>query len=101
MWSCPATRHEVAWGERRYSSYSLLTSALDGGEWSASRSGRALLPGKGLLVPIGQEVAWAPEPVSSQRLQEKSSPSDEDRTPVVQSVVIHYTYWATPVSDML
>jgi hypothetical protein len=30
------TRHEGAWGERRYSSYSFLTSALDGGEWSAS-----------------------------------------------------------------
>ncbi|KDR19802.1 Proton-coupled folate transporter [Zootermopsis nevadensis] len=35
-----------AWGERRYSSYSFLTSALDGGEWSASRPGRALRPGK-------------------------------------------------------
>jgi hypothetical protein len=32
-----------AWGERRYSSYS-LTSALEGGEWSASRFGRALPP---------------------------------------------------------
>jgi hypothetical protein len=27
---------------RRYSSYSFSTSALDGGEWSASRPGRAL-----------------------------------------------------------
>jgi hypothetical protein len=34
-------------GERRYSSYSYLTSALDGGEWSASRPGRTLPPGKG------------------------------------------------------
>jgi hypothetical protein len=34
-------------GERRYSSYSYLTSALDGGEWSASRPGRALPTGKG------------------------------------------------------
>jgi hypothetical protein len=33
-------------GERRYSSYSFLTSALDWGEWSASRPGRALPPGK-------------------------------------------------------
>jgi hypothetical protein len=31
----------------RYSSYSLSTSALDGGEWSASRPGRALAPGNG------------------------------------------------------
>jgi hypothetical protein len=28
--SCPTTRHAGAWGERRYSSYSFLTSALDG-----------------------------------------------------------------------
>jgi hypothetical protein len=34
-------------GERRYSSYSFTTSALDGGGWSASRPGRALPPGKG------------------------------------------------------
>jgi hypothetical protein len=27
-------------GDRRYSSYSFLTSTLEGGEWSASRSGR-------------------------------------------------------------
>jgi hypothetical protein len=40
--SDPATRHGGAWGERRYSSYSFLTSALDGSEWSASRPGRAL-----------------------------------------------------------
>jgi hypothetical protein len=49
--SCPATRHGGTWGERRYSSYSYLTSALDGGEWSASRPGRALTPGKGPLIP--------------------------------------------------
>jgi hypothetical protein len=40
-------------GERRYSSYSFSTSALDGGEWSASRPGRALPPGKEHPVPIG------------------------------------------------
>jgi hypothetical protein len=43
----PITRHEGAWGEMRYSSYSLSTSALDWGQWSASRLGRALAPGKG------------------------------------------------------
>jgi hypothetical protein len=54
----PATRHGGAWGERRYDSYSFLTSALDGGEWSASRPGRALPPGKGPPVPIVQEAEW-------------------------------------------
>jgi hypothetical protein len=43
--SSPATRHGGTWGERRYSSYSFSTSALDGGEWSASRPGRAFTPG--------------------------------------------------------
>jgi hypothetical protein len=38
------TSHGGAWGERMYRPYSYLTSALDGGEWSASRSGRALPP---------------------------------------------------------
>jgi hypothetical protein len=55
-----------------YSSYSFMTSALDGGEWSASRPGRALVPGKGPPVHIVQEAGWAPEPVWKQRIQEKS-----------------------------
>jgi hypothetical protein len=93
--SCPATHHEGAWGERRYSSKSFSTSALDGGEWSVSRLGRALPSGKGPPVPIVQEAGWAPEPVCTQRLEEKSSASVGDRTPVVLSVVRHYTDWAT------
>jgi hypothetical protein len=58
--------------ERRYSSYSFSTSALDGVEWSASRHGRALVPGKGPPVPIVQEAGWAAEPVWTRRLKEKS-----------------------------
>jgi hypothetical protein len=71
----------------RYSSYSLLISALAGDEWSASRPSRTLLPGKGPPVPIVQEAGWAPEPVWTQRLEEKSFASAEDRIPVVRSVV--------------
>jgi hypothetical protein len=37
--SSPATRHGGALGERKYSSYSFMTSALDRGERSASRPG--------------------------------------------------------------
>jgi hypothetical protein len=44
-----------------YSSYLFMTSALDGSEWSVSRSGRTLTPGKGLPVQIVQEAGWAPE----------------------------------------
>jgi hypothetical protein len=45
-------RHAGASGESNYSSYSFLTSELDGSEWSALRLGRALPPGKDPPVPI-------------------------------------------------
>jgi hypothetical protein len=77
-------------GGEEYSSYSFSTSALDGGEWSASRPGRALAPEKGPPVPIVQEAGWAPEPVWTQRTKEKifcpCRGSNPDR-PVVQPVV--------------
>jgi hypothetical protein len=86
---------EAHLGERRYSSYSFLTSALEGGEWSASRPSRALPPGKEPLVPIVYEAVWAPEPVWMQKLEEKSSAPVGDWTPAVQSIVRHYTDRAT------
>jgi hypothetical protein len=75
--------------EERYSFYSFLISALEGGELSASRPGRSLPPGKGPLEPIVQEAGWAC--VCTQRLEEKFSVSVGDLTSVVQSVVSHYT----------
>jgi hypothetical protein len=88
----PLRSIEAHLANSRYSSYcSFLTSALEGGEWSASRPGRALPPGKEPPVPIVQEAGWAPEPVWTQRLEEKPSASGRDRTPSVQSVVRHYT----------
>jgi hypothetical protein len=39
-----------------------MTSALEGGEWSAARPGRTLPPGKE-PVPIVQEAGWATGPV--------------------------------------
>jgi hypothetical protein len=71
-YSCPAIRHKGAWEERRYSSYSFPTSSLDGGEWSALRPGRALAPGKGPPVLIVQEAGWAPEPVWTRGIEERS-----------------------------
>jgi hypothetical protein len=59
----PLRSIEAYLGDRRYSSYCFLTSALGGGEWSASRPGRALHPGKEPPVPTVQEAGWAPEPV--------------------------------------
>jgi hypothetical protein len=87
----PLRSIEAHLGEGRYSSYSFLTYALEGGEWPASRPGRALPPAKGPPVPIVQEAGWAPESVWTQRLEEKYSASVGDRTPAVLSVVRHYT----------
>jgi hypothetical protein len=67
-------------GERRCRSCSSLTSALEGGEWSASCPGRTLPPGKESPVPIVLESGCTPELVWTQRLEEKSSASVRDRT---------------------
>jgi hypothetical protein len=87
--NCLATCNGDTCGERRYSSYSFLTSALDGGKWLASRPGRALPPGKEPPVPIGQEAGWTPEPVWTQGLEEKSCLC-RGSNPVL-SVVSYYT----------
>jgi hypothetical protein len=71
----PLRSIEAHLGDRRYSSYSFLTWAVEGGEWSASRPGRALPPGKEPPAPTVQEAGWAPEPVWTQRLEEKPSAS--------------------------
>jgi hypothetical protein len=42
-------------------------------------------PGKGLRVPIVQEAGRAPEPVWTQRLEEKSFAPAGDRTPIARS----------------
>jgi hypothetical protein len=97
--SSPVTRHGGDWGERRYSSYSFTTSAQYRGEWSASRPGRVLPPGKGPPVPIGQEAGGGPRAGLDTEVRGKilcsCRRSNPDR-PVVQSVVRHYTAWATP-----
>jgi hypothetical protein len=88
-------RHASAKGYKRYSSYSFLTSALEGTKWSASRSGHAL-PREttpctnwtgcwvGLKTGLDTDVRGRIFCLSG------------DRTPVTQSVDRHYTDWATP-----
>jgi len=50
----------------------------------------ALLPsGKGLPVPIGQEAGWAPEPVWTHGLQEKSFAPAGNRTPIARSQTLY------------
>jgi hypothetical protein len=68
-----------------YNSYSFTTSALDGGERSASRAGRALPPGRGPPVPIVQEAGWASELIWTRRLEGKSFASAGERISIAQS----------------
>jgi hypothetical protein len=82
-----------AQGERIYSSYSFTSSAPDG--LSGQRHApAALYLRERTLVPTVQDSAWVPEPVWTQRLEEKSFRlcwrSNLDR-PVIQSVARHYT----------
>jgi hypothetical protein len=82
---CPATRHGDAWGERRYSSYSFSTSVLDGGEWSASRPGRAFTP-RERTTGTHCTGGWVgPEQIWTQRIEEKSLAPAGDRTSIARS----------------
>jgi hypothetical protein len=74
-----------------YSSYSFRTLALDRGEWSASRPGRVLPPGKGPPVPIGQEAGW------TQRLEKKSFASARDQIAFARSSVPQRKHNTSPL----
>jgi hypothetical protein len=92
--SSPGTRHGGAWGERRYSSYSFSTSTLDGGEWSASRPGRAFTPGEMTSGTnctggwVGLRAGLDTEARGKILCPLRGSNPDH---PVVQPVVRHYT----------
>jgi hypothetical protein len=95
----PLHAMEALGGERRYSSYSFSTWALDGGEWSASRPGRAFIPGErtsgthytgGWVGPrAGLDTEARGKIICTRR------GSNPDR-PIVQPIVKHYTAWANP-----
>jgi hypothetical protein len=74
-----------ALGGEKYSSYSFSTSALDGVSGQRHAPAALLPPGKGPPVPIVQEAGWTPEPVWTQRLEEKSFAPAGDRTLVARS----------------
>jgi hypothetical protein len=62
--------HEDIWGSGGIDP-PFVISAVDTGEWWASRSGR-FIPGKSASVPATQEVWWAPESVWTLWTREKS-----------------------------
>jgi hypothetical protein len=84
-------RHADTKVERAYISDSFLTSALDGSEWSASLPGRTLPPGKDLQYPLDRRLG-GPQLVLTQKLEEKSSASAKDGTPVVHSAFSQTLY---------
>jgi hypothetical protein len=96
IWFNLALRHEGVLGEWRYGATHSLTSALDGGEWSASRSGRFTPrerdPGThwigGWVGPRAVLDAVVKRKILSSRRE--SNP----RTPIIQPVAQRYTDWA-------
>jgi hypothetical protein len=84
-----APRHEGVSGEWKYSSTHSLTSALDGGEWSASRPA-ALSPGKEPLLPPLDRRLGGPQTRSGRDGEEKQIPSPRREsnpiTPIMQPV---------------
>jgi hypothetical protein len=89
-------RHEGVLGEWRYSSAHSLTSALDGGEWSASRLGRFIprkrAPGTHWIGGwVGPRAVL--DAVVNRKIPSPSRKSNP-RTPIVQPVAQHYTDWA-------
>jgi hypothetical protein len=90
-----ASRHEGVLGEWRYSSTHSLTSALDWGEWSASRHSR-FTPKE---IPPGTHWigGWVgPRPVLDTVVKRKiPSPRRESnpKTPIFQPVAQRYTDW--------
>jgi hypothetical protein len=61
----------------------------------------ALYPrGRDPRYPLDRRLGGPQSRVWTQGLEEKSSVSVGDRTPVVQSVVRHYTDWATPAPNL-
>jgi hypothetical protein len=92
------THHGGAWGERRYSSYSFTTSALDG--WVVSITPRPrFTPGE--RTPSTHCTGGWVGPRASLDTEARGKilcprrGSNPDR-PVVQPVVRHYTAWANP-----
>jgi hypothetical protein len=87
------------WGGEEYNSYSFLTSALDGGEWSASRPGRAFTPGEwtpGLHCTGGWVGPRAGLDTKARGKILCPCRGLNPGRPVVQTIVRHYTDWANP-----
>jgi hypothetical protein len=91
--SSPATRHEGAWGKRRYSSYSFSTSALDGVSGQRHAPVALYLRGKNPGTHwtggwVGPRAGLDTEATGKILCLRRESNPDR---PVFQPVVRHYT----------
>jgi hypothetical protein len=88
-------------GERMLSSYSFLTSAIDGGEWSASRPDRALPrekdPRYTLDRRLGGPQSWSGKEARGNILYLR--PGSNPYRSLVESVVRHYYRLNYPGSE--
>jgi hypothetical protein len=73
-----------------------LTSAIDGGEWLASRLGRFTAKGEIALAPIGSEAGWARDPVWTLRSRKKTLALAGNRISAVHPAAYRYTDRAIP-----
>jgi hypothetical protein len=99
----PFIGHKGPYGEYRYSSTLFLTSALEGGEGSASRPGRTLPPGK-TRYPLYRWLG-GPQGRSGQVRKISPPPGFDSRTvqPVGSSttliVMLYFTFVQKMTSD--
>jgi hypothetical protein len=69
-----------------------LTSALYGGEWSASRPGRFTLPhGKSLWFPLDRRLGGPQNRSERGGEEENSQPLPVSEAPIIQPIAHRYT----------
>jgi len=70
--------------ERRYSSYSFLTSTLNVGEWTASRHGRSIAPEKDLRCRLYRRLGGPRAGLDTENRRKILFAFARDQTPIIQ-----------------
>jgi hypothetical protein len=86
-----APRHEGVLGEWGYSAIHSLTSALDGGEWSASSPSRFTLQGKSPWYPLDKRLGRSQSLSERGSKEKRSLPLPGLDPPIIQPVAQRYT----------